>query len=148
MCSPGDGDGISPDGLRRDAGAHCRRVRQAQSAGLTPGDSIAIELRQDLVVRRELASLVLAIDEITVDDDVKDAAPPFDQLRLNVVLGFDRGRQTGGFGLIVSLNAVGNAHLHDVTSRKDHFLHNHRRESGKMAPPCLPLWPPSPNSNW
>ena len=30
-----------------------------------------------------------------------------------------------------------------------HFTsrHNHRSESGRIAPPCLPLWPPSPYSN-
>src|SRR5262249_53563630 len=25
--------------------------------------------------------------------------------------------------------------------------HSQRSESGRIAPPCLPLWPPSPNSN-
>lgn len=24
--------------------------------------------------------------------------------------------------------------------------HNHRRVSGKIAPPCLPLWPPVPKT--
>jgi hypothetical protein len=74
-----------------------------------------LELRQhreDLGVLREPPCIVLREDLPAVDDDVEDAAAPLDELGRDARLLLDRGRQTGGLRLVVSLHAVGDRDLH------------------------------------
>jgi hypothetical protein len=60
---------------------------------------------------------VLAVDQVAVDLHVEDATAAFDELGLNVELPFDRLRQTGGFGQVVSLSAVSDGDVHRTFSR-------------------------------
>lgn len=55
---------------------------------------------------------MLAVNQLAINLYVKNAAPAFDQLNLHVVLTFDGGRQTGGFGRVISLYAVFDADFH------------------------------------
>jgi hypothetical protein len=59
---------------------------------------------------------VFGIDQISVDNDVKDSAAPFDQIRFNTRRITNRVRQTGGLRGVVSLHAVGNADFHPESS--------------------------------
>lgn len=47
-----------------------------------------------------------------VDDDVEHTAGTLNHLRFNACFGFDRCRQTGGFGSVVSLNTICDRNLH------------------------------------
>jgi hypothetical protein len=55
---------------------------------------------------------VFGIDQSPVDDDIEDAASPFDQLRLNTRCFSNCVRQTGGLRGVVSLYAVGDTDFH------------------------------------
>ena len=59
---------------------------------------------------------MFGIDQISVDNDVKDSAAPFDQIRFNTRRITNRVRQTGGLRGVVSLHAVGNADFHPESS--------------------------------
>ena len=65
---------------------------------------------------RKTVDVVLGEDLAAVDNDVKNAASPLDQLCVNSGLGLDGFRQTGGFGLVVSLNAISDGHVHRRTN--------------------------------
>jgi len=60
----------------------------------------------------ELTGLMLRVDESAIDLHVKNSTATFDEFRINPGGCFDCVRQTGGFGRVVSLNAVSNADLH------------------------------------
>jgi hypothetical protein len=60
----------------------------------------------DLAVERESTLLVAGEDRIAVENDLEDASAPRYQLRTYADRRFDRGRQTGGTGLVVSDDAV------------------------------------------
>ena len=69
-------------------------------------------LVEHFVVLGEAPNLLLAPDLRAIDVYVEDAARPFDQLRLHLELVFDRIRQTGGCGEIISLPAILDGDLH------------------------------------
>jgi len=60
----------------------------------------------------EPPNLVLAPDLFPIDVDVENAARPLDHLGIHVELLLNRGRQTGGCGVVVSLHAVLDADVH------------------------------------
>jgi hypothetical protein len=62
----------------------------------------------------EPASYTFGKHELIIYDDIKDTAPSRDQLRLNTIGVAQFIRQTGGFGLIVSLLAIMYINFHDV----------------------------------
>ena len=64
------------------------------------------------MVFRKPAGLVLAPDLGAAYVDVKHATRSLDQGRVDVELFFDRFRQTGGCGIVVSLSTVFDADLH------------------------------------
>ncbi len=65
------------------------------------------ELPENLVVFGKPIGLVFAEDHLAVDDDVKDSACAFDEIRVNTTVILDCGGQTGRLGFVVSLHAVG-----------------------------------------
>jgi len=72
---------------------------------------------QDLIIFRESAALCLAAEDVgAVGKDVEHPARTGDQARLVAEGLLDRGRQTGGPWLVVSLRAVGDGDVHGVTS--------------------------------
>ncbi|GEM_PF-2481179 len=75
-------------------------------------DSVGLQLAEDFVVLGELAGLMLRVDESAIDLHIENPAAAFDEFGINPGSCFDCVRQTGGFGRVVSLNAVGNADLH------------------------------------
>jgi hypothetical protein len=56
---------------------------------------------------------VLRVDQRAVDVDVEDPTRAGDQERFAAERVFELGRQTDGFGLVVSLHAVGDRDIHD-----------------------------------
>lgn len=60
----------------------------------------------------ESVLLVFTEDVFAIDDNVKNASLTFDQFRFGSGFFFNRVRQTGGCGQVVSLGAVGNRDLH------------------------------------
>lgn len=60
----------------------------------------------------ETVDVVLAENQLAVDDDIKDAAGALDQRGIDVALVLDRSGQTGRSGKVVSLHAVCNRDLH------------------------------------
>ena len=62
---------------------------------------------------RELAGVVLGVDQCAVDVDVEDPARARDQECFGAERIFELGRQTDGIGLVVSLHAVGDRDIHD-----------------------------------
>jgi len=71
-----------------------------------------VKLGEDLLVVGESPGLVLRENEILVHHHIKDPVFSPYELCLYPTLLFDCGRQTGGPGQIVSLDAVGNRNLH------------------------------------
>jgi hypothetical protein len=63
----------------------------------------------------EAADFVLRPDQVPVHFHVEDAAAAFDQFAVEIQLLFNRIRQTGGFGAIVSHSTVFDADRHGVT---------------------------------
>lgn len=61
---------------------------------------------------RKHSGLMLGVDSAAVDFHVEDPAPSCDQLGLNAFCIPNCIRQTGGFGQVVSLGAIGNPYLH------------------------------------
>jgi hypothetical protein len=74
------------------------------------------KVRKDLIVLGEPARLVLGEDEVSVHDDIEDSPAALDQLRLDIELFGDSGRQTGGLREVVSGYAVGNRYVHLLDS--------------------------------
>lgn len=70
------------------------------------------ELLQNLVVVGEAPFLLLREDRTAVDTNIEDAARSLDQLRLDVKVLLDGGRQTGGAWEVVSNPAVFDRNLH------------------------------------
>ena len=60
----------------------------------------------------ESTLFVLGENEVAIDGDVKDAAAAFNEFGGDAEFLFDRIRQTGGFGMVVSLHAVLDADGH------------------------------------
>jgi len=58
---------------------------------------------------------MFAEDHFAVGNDVEDAAFALDQRCVNSGCFLDRFRQTGGFGCVVSLHAIFDADLHDLS---------------------------------
>ncbi|MCG3138363.1 MAG: hypothetical protein HJJLKODD_02226 [Phycisphaerae bacterium] len=61
---------------------------------------------------RESANLMLAEDQLTINLHIKYPAGTLDHFRFYAELFTNGVRQTGGFGSVVSLHAVGNRNLH------------------------------------
>ena len=64
-------------------------------------------------MRRKPAGLALAVDAVTIDLDIEDAASARNQRHVEAEFLLDRGRQTGGLWFVVSLHAEGDPDLHD-----------------------------------
>jgi hypothetical protein len=71
-----------------------------------------VQLRENLAVLGKTTGLVLAVNELAVGLYVEDPAAAPNQLDSNVMLPLDRGRQTGGCRLVISLAAVLDADFH------------------------------------
>ena len=80
--------------------------------------SVSNEFREDFLVRREATGLALAVDAVTVDLDIEDAASARDQRGVVSEFLLDRGRQTGGLWFVVSLHTEGDLDLHDGFQQK------------------------------
>jgi hypothetical protein len=95
------------------AGEQGNAICRLAFGGFQLGDRV-----QHLRVLWETTGLVLAVNEPAVNLDVEDASGPLDKRRLDVEFVLDGGRQTGGFGVVVSLHAVGNGDVHsDLRAR-------------------------------
>ena len=80
---------------------------------------------QNFGMRRESAGLVLAVDATTIGLDIENAASAGDQRCVEAKLFLDRGRQTGGLWLVVSLHAKRDADFHELLHqrlRRDYFV--------------------------
>ena len=55
---------------------------------------------------------MLAVDELSIDFNIEDAAFPLNEFGIKSLRTFDRGRQTGGLGRVVSHHAIGDFDLH------------------------------------
>ena len=72
---------------------------------------------------RESIDFVFAEDHFAVGDDVEDAAFALDQRRIDPGFLFNRFRQTGGLGCVVSLHTIGDRNLHRQSSfGKNHLI--------------------------
>lgn len=107
------GQGLPFRHVRRGADVHERgALRLDGNHGRTPragrqlGTRSAFELREDLVLFREAAGLVLREEQDVVLMDVEDAGAPLDELGFRAGLLPDPGRQTGGPRKVVSATAV------------------------------------------
>jgi hypothetical protein len=63
---------------------------------------------KDLIVLWKPTRLELGEDELSVRDDIEDSSAALDELRLDIELFGDLGRQTGGLWEVVSGYTVGN----------------------------------------
>jgi hypothetical protein len=66
------------------------------------------------VVPDVAAGLVLRVHQLSVDFDVEDASVAPDLLDPDSELLLDRGRQTGGYRIVVSDSAEGDDDLHEL----------------------------------
>jgi hypothetical protein len=78
------------------------------------GAFLRLEFLNYLTRVGEPASYTFGKHELIIYDDIKDTVAPRDQLRLNTISVAQFIRQTGGFGLIVSLLAIMYINFHDV----------------------------------
>jgi len=67
---------------------------------------------------------MLAIDELSVDFDIKNAATAFDELGVDTGRFLDCIRQTGGLRRVVSLNTVSNGYLHQSPPFIEHLAND------------------------
>ena len=67
---------------------------------------------QYLTVFRKTSGLMLRVDQLAIDFDIKDAASAFDQFGIHPRLCLNRIRQTGGLRGVVSLHAIRDRDLH------------------------------------
>ena len=74
------------------------------------------------MVVREAAHVVLTPNLFAVDVNVEHAACAFDQLGIHAELLFDRCRQTGGLGEVISLCAVFDGDHHCLISVRANLL--------------------------
>lgn len=100
-----------------------------------------VDGREHFFVLGESVELALREDEIAVGNHFKDSATGLDELGVDAVLALEVGRQTGGLGLIVSLNAVLDRNVHRGSpSRKGRGSYGRDHSSG--SPPLAenPGW--------
>jgi hypothetical protein len=96
--------GAPPDQLAA-AGRHASRL-EAVADGF-----------QDPLLIRELARLELRVHQVTVERDLKGAAPGGDELEIRdlLLVGFkELFRQTDGLGFVVSHGTIFQHHVHDI----------------------------------
>lgn len=74
--------------------------------------------RLDLAGLGKAAGAVLGVHHFAVGNDVEDAAGTLDEFGIHVEPLFQVGRQTGGPGVVVSGDAVGNADIHVDSSHR------------------------------
>lgn len=75
-------------------------------------DSASLQLAEDFFVFGKLTGLMLRVDESAINLHIENPTAAFDEFGYHPRGSFDCVRQTGGFGRVVSLNAVSNADLH------------------------------------
>ncbi len=92
----------------RDAGCN----KDSTSDGALIRGSKSADAVQHFRMFRESAGFLLAIDQLAIDFDVEDAPAALDEFGVDVELGLDRIRQTGGLGRVVSLYAIFNGNVH------------------------------------
>jgi len=90
----------------------------------------------DFALVGKTAGLMFGIDELSVQDHIENPVRAFDELRLGAELFFDPGRQTGGFGQVVSRHAVGDG--------DPHFYFPPFTSCGNFRGPGLPAALPAP----
>lgn len=64
----------------------------------------------------ESSRVVFGENSLTIHHDVEYTASAFNQFDGVTGLLFDRGRQTGGLGAVVSLTAIGDRNVHRIVS--------------------------------
>ena len=70
----------------------------------------------------KLPGFVLAVKELAVSLDVKNAASALDELSGDTGGVVNRGCQTGSVGFVVSLDAIGNGNAHKLRFGSDRFV--------------------------
>lgn len=75
----------------------------------------SIQLDKDFFVRRKPIGFVLRVDQIPVDDDIENSSSAFNQFRFDTLCFTNRIRQTDGIRCVVSLDAIGDGYLHEIT---------------------------------
>jgi len=88
------------------------KVCAGRFGGLGSAGSERRDRRLDFAGLWKAAGAVLGVHQLAVGNDVEDAARTFDEFGLNLEPLFQIGRQTGGPGVVVSGDAVGNADVH------------------------------------
>lgn len=73
---------------------------------------------EHLVIFRKASGLVFAEDQLVVGLHIKNSAGAGNELGVDIHLLLDRIRQTGGFGQVVSLRAIGDADFHEALRSK------------------------------
>jgi hypothetical protein len=90
---------------------------------------------QDFVVVADVApGPVLRPDQVPVDRHVEDAAVAGDEPGLDLEFLLDRGRQTGGDGIVVSDAAVLDGDLHDPLPPSGERVEGAARPAGPRSP--------------
>jgi hypothetical protein len=91
---------------------------------------------QDFFIIGKSSGLVLREQAGAIDIDVEDSAASADEFRPNAGLRFDRGRQTGGPGKVVSARAVRDPNFHVASLRAEHSisLMGDASETGRARP--------------
>jgi hypothetical protein len=59
--------------------------------------------------------LMLAVNQATVQLNIKNAAFAFHEIDIQIILLLDCGRQTGGLGRVVSHDTIRNPYLHQFS---------------------------------
>jgi len=75
-----------------------------------------VDLREDLLVRREAVVVLVGVGGATVDEDLEDPADALFQPGGDAVLVLDGGLQTGGLREVVSLPAIEDLDVHGSSS--------------------------------
>ena len=79
-------------------------------------DRRLVDRLEDLFVRRVAPGGKLGVDQVAVNDHLERATARIDELNVAVFVPFLKGiRQTGGFGTVVSNDAVLDGYVHSVS---------------------------------
>ena len=96
-----------------------------------------VDLREDLLVRREAVVVLVGVGGAAVDEHLEDATHAFLQPGGDAVLVLDGGLQTGGLGEVVSLPAVEDLDVHGSSLPPDRIVTTlYMTGRGATAIPC------------
>ncbi len=121
--------------------------RQEHRTAVLHASVLSVQLLQNLFMRGKPERFLFAVNQLTVQLNIKDAAFALHQINVDLLCLLDRGRQTGGLGCVVSHDTIRDLHFHGfsllVATIKQNAIprfdvHRNTWRRAEYAAHCLP----------